>query len=264
MDHCLAGIVAPYATLALLYDALLGDRFFPILRRAFEWLVQRYNIRFTSVADVACGTGTFARYLRDRGVPIVYGVDSSPEMLRIAIRKNSGNGVRFLLQDFATLQLPQPVDLITSSFDSLNYLLNAADLLGALGSFHTNLKPGGHTIFDMITDLPSWQHPGPRIERVAGPGVTVVRLTRWDPRHSFQTALVSISRDGRPHQEIHVQRGYPVAMVFRLLARAKFITLGIHDFDTLQRVPPRTSRAVYVARVRADIGDIVEKKTLQK
>jgi hypothetical protein len=65
-----------YAALAPVYDALLGDRLFPQLRRVFDWLVQCYGIHFSSAADVACGTGTFVRYLRERGVPVVYGVDA--------------------------------------------------------------------------------------------------------------------------------------------------------------------------------------------
>ena len=36
--------VAPYATFASLYDALLGDAMFPLVRRNFEWLVRRYGV----------------------------------------------------------------------------------------------------------------------------------------------------------------------------------------------------------------------------
>jgi SAM-dependent methyltransferase len=238
----------PYATLAPLYDALLGDNFFPQLRRVFEWLVRHYGIRFSSAADVACGTGTFVRYLCERGVPIVYGVDRSPEMLRVAIAKNKGNGPRFSLQDFATLRLPQPVDLITCHFDSLNYLLTTDDLHRAFDRFHANLNPAGHVLFDMITDRPPWQGPGPRRERVFGSGVTVVRVTRWDPRRRIQTALVSISRNGSSRRDIHMQRGYPVPVVTGLLARARFAVLGTHDFQTLGPATTRTARAVYVGR----------------
>src|SRR5687768_3648000 len=99
-ERCLGKAVTPsYATLAPLYDALFGDHFFSQLRWIFEWLVRRYRIRFVSAADVACGTGTFVRYLRERGAPVAYGVDRSPEMLRVAITENQGNGARFLLQD---------------------------------------------------------------------------------------------------------------------------------------------------------------------
>lgn len=257
-EHCLGKAVTPhatYATLAPLYDALFGDHFFSQLRRIFEWLVRRYRIRFVSAADVACGTGTFVRYLRERGAPVAYGVDRSPEMLSVAITKNQGDGARFLLQDFATLQLPQPVDLITCHFDSLNYLLTTADLLQAFRRFRVNLNPGGHLTFDMITDQPPWQDSAPRVERIAGSGIAVVRVTCWDPRRSIQTALVSISRSGRKDREIHRQRGYPVAVVGGLLARAGFTLLGTHDFQTLGRATASTSRVVYMTRMLpGDVG----------
>jgi SAM-dependent methyltransferase len=238
----------PYAALAPLYDALLGDHFFPRLRRAFERLVRHYGLRFALVADIACGTGAFVRYLCEWGAPVVYAVDRSPAMLRVAVAKNWGNQARFLLQDFATLQLPQPVDLITCNFDSLNYLLTAADLLRALRRFQANLKPGGHCVFDMITDQSPWPGPQPHVERVTGPGVIFVRVTRRDLQRGIQTSVVAISRNGRLHQEIHVQRGYPVAVVAGLLAQARFTLLGVHDFHTLGPALPRTRRVVYVGR----------------
>jgi SAM-dependent methyltransferase len=241
--------VTPYATLAHLYDAVLGDRFFTQLRQVFEGLVQRYGVRFATAADVACGTGTFIRYLRELGVAVVYGVDRSPEMLCVAIAKNQGAGARFLLQDFATLQLPQPVDLITCHFDSLNYLLTSHDLLQALRRFRANMNPGSHLIFDMITDRPPWHSPGPRVEHVTMRGVTVVRVRRWNPGRNVQTAFVTISRNGHSYREIHVQRGYPVAVVVGLLARARFTLLGVHDFQTPGPAATWTPRAVYVAQV---------------
>src|SRR5215475_4160791 len=92
----------PYRSFALLYDTLLGNAMFPLVRRNFEWVVQRYGIRFRSIADVACGTGTFVRYLCQWGVPVV-GVDRSTSMLRIAIQKNRENGAKFLQQDLRQL-----------------------------------------------------------------------------------------------------------------------------------------------------------------
>ena len=231
--HLLRPTATPYVILASLFDALLGDRFFRQARGAFEWLVSRYGMHFASAADVACGTGTFVRYLRERGVPVVYGIDRSPEMLRVATAKNQGNSARFLLQDFARLQLPGPVDLITCHFDSLNYMLTTDELLYTFRRFHANMKSAGHFIFDLITEQPPRLSPGPCVQRVTGPGFAVVRVTRRDPRTNIQTAFVSISRNGCSHREIHVQRGYPIAVVVGLLAQARFALLGIHDFQTL-------------------------------
>ena len=102
----------------------------------------------------------------------------------------------------------------------------------------------------MITDRPPWHGPGPRTERVTGPDVTVVRITRWDPRRSIQTALVSIGPEGYSQREVHMQRGYPVPLMVDLLAQARFAMVGLHDFQTLGPTTTRTPRAVYLAQVR--------------
>jgi SAM-dependent methyltransferase len=247
-NHRLRPTATPYATLARLYDAVLGDRFFRQLRHAFADLVQRYGVHFASAADVACGTGTFVAYLCAHGVPVVFGVDRSPEMLRVALAKNQGAGARFLLQDFATLQLPHHVDLLTCYFDSLNYLLTVDDLLASLGRFRANMHPGDHLIFDMFTDRLPWPPLRACVERVTNSGVTIERVTRWDARRAIHMADVCISRNGLSSRERHVQRGYPVAIVVSLLAQARLILLGVHDFQTLGRVTTWSPRAVYVAQ----------------
>jgi SAM-dependent methyltransferase len=247
-NQLLERTTVPYGRLARLYDMLLGDYFLPQLRHTFEQLTQRYCIRFTSATDVACGTGTFVRHLRQRNVPTVYGVDRSPAMLRVALARNRGNQARFFCQEFATLQLPRPVDLITCNFDSLNYLLTSADLLHAFRRFHANLVPGGHIIFDMVTDRPWWQGSRPFTERITRPNFRFVRQSHWDPRRCRQTAVITITRNGRTEREVHVERGYPPALVVQLLPQAGLTSLGTHDFETLGRPQPSSPRVVYVAR----------------
>jgi SAM-dependent methyltransferase len=240
--------ITPYKAFAVHYDALLGNHFYAQLRGVFEHLVRRYDIGATSAADVACGAGQFIRYLCQHGIPAVYGVDRSPAMLRMALSKNQGTQARFLQQEFATLQLPQPVDLITCNFDSLNYLLTADDLLCAFRRFHANLVRGGHVIFDMVTDRPWWQGSRPFTERITHPNFHFVRRSHWDPRRCRQTAVITITRNGRTEREVHVERGYPPALVVQLLAQTGLTSLGTHDFQTLGRPQRSSSRVVYVAR----------------
>jgi SAM-dependent methyltransferase len=243
----------PYAALGPIYDTLLGDRYFPALRRAFEGLARRYDLRFDSAADVACGTGTFVRYLGQRQVPVLFGVDRSLDMLRIALRKNAGTGARFFWQDFASLALPEPVDLVTCNFDSLNYLLATGDVRRALGRFHASLRPGGHCVFDVLTGRPVWGCRGPRVERVGGSGLTIRRITHWDPRRGLQVAVVSVRRRDFSRHEVHVQRRYSTTTVLDLLRQARFVVRGVHDFTTLGALSARTRRAVYVS-VRSEGG----------
>jgi len=75
---------APYRRFAQVYDALLGDRSLPEMRQTFEWIQNRYAVRFASAADIGCGTGTFVDYLCRLGAGPVRGVFLSPQMLEVA------------------------------------------------------------------------------------------------------------------------------------------------------------------------------------
>jgi len=244
--------VAPYVTFASLYDALLGDAMFPLVRRNFEWLVRRYGIHFHSAADVACGTGTFVRYLRQWGVPVC-GIDRSASMLRIAMQKNRENGAQFLRQDMRQLQLSSPVDLITCHFDALNYLLSTRDLLKALCRFRANLTQGGYAIFDMVTDVAPERKLGVRVQRFDLPGVSSIWEIAWDPARKLRVVTMhNVFALGagkyRREREVHAQRQYPVDVIVELLVRCGFNVCGVYDADSLAAATPRTYRAIYVAR----------------
>ena len=244
--------VQPYSASSVIYDELLGDRFFTELRRTFQWIIRRYGLGFDSAADVACGTGTFVRYLRDIGAQPVYGVDGSPTMLRRAARKNAGNGARFLLQDFRALRLPRPVDLLTCNFDSLNYLRRAADVRGAFRRFAENLSPDGHAIFDFVTERSTEQSPDLIIERAVGQGRPVIRITRRDPVGRLQVARLYLRRAESVICETHVQRAYTIPEVVAALDGSGLQLRAVHDFHNPSRPARRAVRAVCLAR-RANI-----------
>lgn len=248
--------VQPYGAFSVIYDELLGDRFFTELQRTFQWMIRRYGVRFKAVADVACGTGTFARYLRDIGAGPVYGVDCSPTMLREAIRKNSGNGARFLLQDLRTLRLPRPVDLVTCNFDSLNYLRSAADLRGAFRRFAENLGSDGHAMFDIVTECSTEQGRDLKIE-LRGQGQAVIRMIRQDPASQLQVAHLSLRRAGSVICETHVQRAYTIPEVVAALDGSGLRLRAVHDFHNPCGPPRRAERAVYLVR-RGDIHRVRE------
>ena len=237
----------PYSALALIYDRLLGDTFFPLLRRNFEWLSQIHPIRLDSVADMACGTGTFVKYLCSRRIPQVIGVDRSLDMLEIALRKNRRNRSRFFCQDFLNLQLPEPVSLITCNFDSLNYLLNPYQLFKAFQKFRENLKPGGCTVFDMITCNQPWHGLNPIIEKRRVGNLNFLRSMLLDRQTGMQRSKVIITSPDSVMREIHIQRAYPTIGVLRLLRKAGFRLLGVHDFSNLEPATRHSRRIMVIA-----------------
>lgn len=210
--------VAPYAGVAAVYDELLGAHAFARLRDSFERIERRHRVRLTSAADIGCGTGTFVAYLCARGARPVWGVDRSPHMLAQAVAKNRGNGARFLLQDLRTLRLPHQVALLSSQFDTLNYLLEPAELHQAFTGFARALEPGGHAVFDMVT-RPVAEEP-------------YVRVT--------QVRLDAVS-------ESHAQRAYTVPEVLAAIAGSGLLPTAAHRVPGL---PPGngTARVIFVAR----------------
>jgi SAM-dependent methyltransferase len=140
-------VARPYTELAAMCDATLGVPFFVGARRAFEDLVRRYGINFRSAADLGCGTGLFAGYLNRRCGILTFAVDRSPAVLAIALRNCGGCEAGLLQQDIRCLQLPQPVDLVTAYFDTLNDL----HIGQTFRRIYVNLRPGGYFIFDLIT-----------------------------------------------------------------------------------------------------------------
>lgn len=237
----------PYSALAMIYDRLLGDSFFPLLRRNFDCLARMHAMNPDSVADIACGTGTFVKYLCGLGMPQVIGVDRSPEMLEIALWKNRGNHSRFFCQDFLNLKLPNPVSLITCNFDALNYLLNADHLFKAFQQFQGNLKPGGITVFDMITHNQPWDSLNPVIEKRRIGNLSFLRSMQINKKTGMQRSRVIITSPTGVTSETHMQRTYQTMLVLRLLGEAGFRLLGVRDFANLKPATRHSRRIIVIA-----------------
>ncbi len=139
---------------------------------AYRWLAQYYDTFFLpfrapfdatrreildpllpevqSACDLACGTGTTAIELAQRGIRTC-AVDVSPEMCRQARAKarRSGVRVRVLQGDMRWFRLPEPVDLVTCEYDAINHVPRHEDLAKVVKAVARALKPGGHFFFDV-------------------------------------------------------------------------------------------------------------------
>lgn len=247
----------PYSALARHYDATLGRRYFGGLRRAFEVLARRFAIGFRSAADLGCGTGLFACYLARRyRIPVV-AVDRSREMLAIAQRNCGDCRIGYLLQDIRHLRLPRSVDLMTATFDTLNHLLSARDLCRVFLRARRNLCPGGHFVFDLLTDR---QKLG-RQAVVIAPGASLVRVKQsfqWNPLTRLLSTRVAIGKTGSVaiKHELHVERGYDPVQVARWLDRAGFEVRALLDAPTLSQAHADSSRVIFVARRKPQRGQV--------
>ena len=141
-----------YNTLAASYDRLTNDVDYRAVVDFYWTLLGREGLQPRTAVDLACGTGSVAWLLAERGLQVT-GVDMSAEMLCMAAQKAQGQVHRpvFVCQQLQRLHLPKAVDLAVCALDSLDYITDPADCQEAIKRVYKALNPGGCFIFDVNT-----------------------------------------------------------------------------------------------------------------
>jgi len=118
-----------------IYDELAGK---PFDREALDRFAERLRGRGV-VCDMGCGPGHIARYLADRGLPVV-GVDLSPGMLEQAAALNPD--LSFYRGNMLALEEPDDTWAGIVAFYAIIHIPRA-EILAALGELRRVLKLGG-------------------------------------------------------------------------------------------------------------------------
>lgn len=141
-----------YHNLAVSYDRLTNDVDYRATVDFYWTLLERESLQPRTAVDLACGTGSVALLLAERGLQVI-GVDMSEEMLCVASQKADGmeNRPTFVRQRLEALHLPRGVDLAVCALDSMDYITNPDDCRKAIARVYKALNPGGCFIFDVNT-----------------------------------------------------------------------------------------------------------------
>lgn len=143
--------MSSYDALAASYDGLMADGSYVKRADFLVKLFEGHRRPIRTVLDLACGTGTIACLLSQRGYEVT-ATDASEEMLTQAMQKAAvltGQPPFFLHQTMPRLHLLEPVDAVVSTLDSLNYLTREKDLRQTLCRVYDTLRPGGLFVFDV-------------------------------------------------------------------------------------------------------------------
>jgi predicted TPR repeat methyltransferase len=175
---------------AAYYDLLYGGKDYAAEAEYVAAHIRRHVLQATRVLELGCGTGGHAEYLARMGYTI-HGVDLSESMLAKAnLRKASfpsevQERLLFIQGDVRTVRTGETYDAVISLFHVISYQTTNADLIAAMTTAATHLKPGGVFIFDC------WYGPGvftdppeTRVRRLEGDGFTVTRIA--EPEHHIQ------------------------------------------------------------------------------
>lgn len=201
--------------------------------------------------DVACGEGSFAVAMAQRGCQVT-GVDRSPAMIALAVERarEVDAPVDFRIEDMRHLPFKEEFDLVTCFFDSMNYLLSVKDLHDAIRCAYDALRPGGLYIFDMNTVYGlavDWMREKTYIQNQADDFIEL-HQHEFDYENLVATMALTIFKKldnglWERIEETHQERGYPVADVQFLLRETGFEVIdmfgSLSKRSELQTTSPR-------------------------
>lgn len=136
------------------------------------------------VADLGCGFGWAARWMRAHGAASVLGVDLSQNMIARARADTSDPAIEYRIADLETFELPEAgFDLVYSAL-AFHYV---ADFGRLARMIHKALVSGGHLVFTiehpifMAAERPHWltDESGRKTWPVNGYSVEGERRTVW-------------------------------------------------------------------------------------
>ena len=243
-----------YTSFAQVYDLFQDNVPYEEWAAYLKELLKEYGAEDGLVLDLGCGTGSMTQLLAEAGYDMI-GADNSEEMLEIAMEKRAAAGldILYLLQDMREFELYGTVRAVICLCDSLNYLLEEDDLLTTFKLVNNYLDPNGLFIFDFNTVY--------KYETVIGDSTIAENREDcsfiWENYYTAEdqineydlTIFVKQQKDlFRKFTETHLQRGYTLETMKRLVEQSGLIFVEALDADTHGSVTETSERIYVIAR----------------
>ncbi len=263
--------MAMYEGFAEVYDLFMDNIPYEEWCEYLSGLLAERGIRDGLVLELGCGTGSMTGLLSARGYDMI-GVDSSPEMLEIAMEKKeeSGQDILYLLQDMREFELYGTVRAVVCVCDSLNYILEEDELLQVFSLVNNYLDPGGYFIFDLNTLYKYRELLGDTTiaeNRNEGSFIWENYFDEEEKINFYElTLFIPEGENGlfRRYEEEHYQRAYELDTVLALLQRAGLQVEAVYEAFTREAPGDESERVYVIAREWEKEGNkspVVKEKT---
>ena len=199
------------------YDAF-GWNYYPEIfaQQLVHWM-EKYQIRVKTMLDLGCGTGILCSILSERGIHTV-GMDLSAGMISMA--KEKYPALNFEQGDMITYCPAKKFDLVTSTCDAINHILDPDDLKKVLKNIFTYLEPGGCLLFDLLKEEETVPCDPVDLGEIDGCRLTFQILRTASGAVTLQ---IDVSEQGRHvHTEQIREQIYSPGQILSLLAEAGF------------------------------------------
>ncbi len=240
-----------YGRFALFYDSLMQADYDKISKRIDSLVMEFYNKRGI-LLDLACGTGTLCEKMAKMGYDVV-GVDTSQEMLSVALDKkyDSGLPIQYLCQDMRKIDMFGTIDVTVCTLDSLNHLACKEDVSETFKKVSLFAEPQGLFIFDVNTP---YKHKNVLADNTfvfENDEVYCVWQNFLNDDDSVDISLDFFEKDGESYyraSESFSEISIPLDEIKNMLCESGFEVIGVYDGYEDRKVSDNSERAVFVAR----------------
>lgn len=239
-----------YLGFSKIYDELISEDI--SYEKIAEFIIREASGR-NRYLDLGCGTGNLSSIL-GKHFRETFLVDLSPDMLTIAEDKFSA--LKIPHQSFAVsmneISFQKKFDLITSSIDAINYILDEEDVMELFNRVFEHLEDNGVFIFDVNSPY--------KIREILGNNDYV--LTRedlvytWENYYEDDVVEMSLNffiKKGEHYERIeetHEERAYEAEHLADMLKIAGFRNIILSDDYTDEPLHEQTERITFIVRKR--------------
>ena len=194
-----------------------------------------------SVLDIACGTGVLVGELSKIGFS-VKGTDISKEMIEVS--KTEFPNIDFIVSDMRVMNLKIKVDLITCTFDSLNYLTSIYDINRVFNNVYRHLNDSGYFLFDINTPKLYEDKQHGTIHRVIN-GYKFDQILYYDKEEMISRTVFKFN-DG--YYEEHIQRPYTYNEILKLISGNRMKLMNAFKNKELQPYESTSYKIYFLAQ----------------
>jgi len=239
-----------YEVFAKFYDRMASKVKYQKWGEMIASVAKKYHLKNCECLEIACGTGNISAILNRQGFQVT-GIDLSQYMLKIA--KTKVPQATFIHADIRNFKMRgnKKFKLAISFYDSLNYLLTAADLYSAFRAVSNNLESGAIFLFDMN----STEHVeiASTFKPVIYEDPEAYIVIRYGKKRKLWMLVIDFFIKEKNkiafYREKHFERGYDEKDVTSLLHRTGFELLDVQkEFKKNENNGQYLSRLYFIAR----------------
>ncbi len=243
----------PYAALADVYSTAGFAQYAEALAPQIMQLAFDQDWMGRAILDLGCGTGEIAIWMAGAGYRVL-ALDSSQAMLQVAMARAApmGLSIDWIQGDMRAFKLDTAVDLAICVGGTLNLLPTLNDLESTFRQVSNALEAGKLFFFDLRTIRGLAAAGGDRL--VFDNGETAMIITRGTFSYetlSLTTLYHILTHNGlewRRAEETHLQRGFPVQAIHKLLSKTGFKLLRTMNTALETADPAESDQLLFLAQ----------------